>query len=106
MSSEQEQEQEQSGYFLYLYLYLDHAVLKEVMQPTAEPNEEEDADNVLQVLVLVLVLVQMEVQAEEQVQVQQRPVFLDVAGVKQHTAVLNVQANGYIQEQVEAHQGG
>jgi hypothetical protein len=102
MSSEQEQEQEQSGYFLYLYLYLDHAVLKEVMQPTAEPNEEEDADNVLQVLVLV----QMEVQAEEQVQVQQRPVFLDVAEVKQHTAVLNVQANGYIQEQVEAHQGG
>ena len=100
---EQEQEQKQSGYFLYLYLYLYYAVLKEVMQPTAEPNEEEDSGNVL--WVLVLVLVQMEVQAEEQVQVQQRPVFLDIVGVKQHTAVLNVQASGYRQEQVEAHQG-
>jgi hypothetical protein len=82
-------EQELQGHFLCLclYLYLYHAVSGEVMQPAAEPNEEEDAGNASQVLVLVLV--QMEVQAEERVQVQQRPV-LDVAGVKQHTAVLNV----------------
>ena len=97
MSSVQEQEQEWSGYFLYLYLYLDHAVLREAMKPAAEPNGEEGADNLLQVLVLELVQVQRLVQVE----VQWRPV-LDVVGVKQHTAVLNVEADGCIQEQVGA----
>ena len=97
---EQEQEQEQSGYFLYLSLYLDldHAVSREAMQPAAEPNGEEGADNTLQVLVPELVQAQRLVQVE----VRQRPVVLDVVGVKQHTAALNVEADGCIQEQVGA----
>ena len=89
--------------YLYLYLYLFHAVLREVMQPAGEPNGEEGADNPLQVLVLELVQAQMLVQVEAQ---EQRPVFLDAVWVNQHTAVLNVEANGCTQEQVEVNLWG
>jgi hypothetical protein len=74
-----ERELEQSNYFLYLYLclYLCQAVLREVMQPAAGPNQVEDCGNPW--LVLVLVLVQMQGQVE--VQVQQRAVSLTVGVV-------------------------
>lgn len=64
----------------------------EVMQPPAEPNQPEDGD------VSLLVLVQMQVQVEAQ------PMTVLLAGeaVKQHTAVLNLQANVCKQEQGEA----
>ena len=45
---EQEREREQLCYSFYLYL----VVLREVMQPAAEPNPKKGAGNVLQLLVL------------------------------------------------------
>ena len=88
MAREQEQdvEQEQLCYIFYLSLY--HAPLREAMQLPAEPDRQEDENNVP-----VLVLVQKQVQVEAQVKAQQRPVFLGIDLVKQHTAVPNVQAN-------------
>ena len=71
-------------YFLSLSV-----VPREAMLPSPEPGKVEDSDTA------PLVLVQLRVQVE--VQVQQRTVllkFLLVAeGVKQHAAVLNLQAN-------------
>ena len=61
MAKEQEQdEQEQLCYIFYLSLY--HTPLREVMQLPAEPDQQEDENNVL-----VLVLVQKQVQVEVQV---------------------------------------
>ena len=69
------------------------------MQLVAEPDQQEDWGTVL-VLVLVLVLLvlvhaQMQGQVKVEVQMQQMPVFPGIDLVRQHTAVLNVQANCY-----------
>jgi hypothetical protein len=58
-------EQQQQHYILYLCLYLYHVLLREVMQPVAEPDEQEDFGTV-QVLVLVRMQVQVEVQEVEE----------------------------------------
>jgi hypothetical protein len=64
-----EQPQEQYILYLFLCLCLYRVLLREVMQPGAEPDELEDFGTVL-----VLVLVQMQVQVEVQEQVEQEPV--------------------------------
>ena len=72
--------------YLYLYyLYLYHALSREAMQHTAEPDQE--------CWCTVLVLVQMLVQVGVQAQVQWMVVFLGIALVKQHTAAPNVYPN-------------
>ena len=90
-------------FYLYLYLYLYHVLLREAMQRLAQPDRQEDENN-------MLVLVQKEVQAEVlelvqkqvQVEVQLKPLFSGIDLVKRHTAVPNVQASSYKQELVEA----
>jgi hypothetical protein len=125
-------EQQQEHYILYpcLCLCLYHVLLREVMQPVAEPDELEDFGTVL-VLVLVqmqvqvevqeqveeqpvaepdylvgfdtvLVLVQKQVQAEGQGEGQQRVAFLGKVLVNWHTAVPNEEPNSGKQEQVDA----
>ena len=66
------------------------------MQLVAEPDQQEDWGTVL-VLVLVLVLLVLaHAQTQGQVEVVvQMPVFPGIDLVRQHTAVLNVQANCY-----------
>ena len=90
----EQQEPSNCFLYLYLYLYLYQAVSREAVQPAAGPNWLEDGGNPTPVLDQTLV----------QAEVQQKPVSLVVGAVKQHTALLNVLANGYKQEQVEARQ--
>ena len=51
-------------FYLYLYLYLYHILLREAMQPLAQPDRQEYENN-------MLVLVQKQVQVEGQL----KPLF-------------------------------
>ena len=67
------------------------------MQLVAEPDQQEDWGTVLVLVLVLLVLVhaQMQGQVKVEVQMQQMPVFPGIDLVRQHTAVLNVEANCY-----------
>ena len=64
------------------------------MQLVAEPDQQEDWGTVLVLVLVLLVLAHTQTQGQVEVVVQM-PVFPGIDLVRQHTAVLNVQANCY-----------